>query len=175
MVDDINRAIDEYQTKWQVLVDARHNRDFFASLEMTSIGWKMPDLASFDQGYNELRDICDQVFTVWLNERWIATMHLRDTKLTGGIEIIKLMQLRPGSKDAVGLDHIDFYTQEPVEPVLQQETDLHWTYEKNNPLAHWHSVWFANTEAKLRGTTILDICIAELQQTKQKAFGEVNA
>jgi hypothetical protein len=81
------------------------------------------------------------------------------------LRIIKLMQRRPGSTDGVGLDHVDFYTPDAVEPVLKKEDNLKWNFEKNN--AQWHSVWFAAGEAKLRNDTICGVCADELLETEK--------
>ncbi|MEJ0072928.1 MAG: hypothetical protein WDN27_02465 [Candidatus Saccharibacteria bacterium] len=47
-----------------------------------------------------------------MNGRWIAKVQLKDAALSNGVTIIKIMQRRPGSEDAVGLDHVDFYSPE---------------------------------------------------------------
>ncbi len=63
--------------------------------------------------------------------------HLRDQVLERGVELIKLMERRPDSTDAVGLDHVDFYSPNVVrgEAVLASEMDLKWTRESNNIVA----------------------------------------
>lgn len=75
-----------------------------------AVVWKMADAAELQRRFDELRDRCDQIHFGWLNERWLVTMHLKDSSLSKGISIVKLMQRRPGSEDAVGLDHIGFFS-----------------------------------------------------------------
>jgi hypothetical protein len=106
----------------------------------------------------------------WVNERWLASLHLKDSELPGGIKILKLMQRRAGSTDPVGLDHLDFHaeSEDEIKRILTNETDLNAAEESNNPLCHWHSIRFDDTEAKLRSDTVLDICIAELQEANRK-------
>jgi len=107
-----------------------------------------------------------------MNERWIAKMHLKDTELMGGIEIIKLMQRRPDSTDAVGLDHIDWYSADvaQADDVLSTEPNLKYTHETNG--ASWISLWFDGTEAKLRTDTVVDSCIRELKEVNERVLGK---
>lgn len=166
----------EYRAKWKLLVSGRDDKHFFDNLKPTAVGWKTEDLAEFDGVFAELRGQCDQIHMAWINGRWLATMHLKSTELEWGISIIKLMQRRPGSSDAVGLDHVDFLTPKAAsmseaQKILEKEPDLKWTQETNNPHCSWLSIWFASaslSEAKLRSNTVLDVCIAELQDVNRQ-------
>src|SRR5690606_9304541 len=137
------------------------------------IGWKTTDLAEFDKLFAEWREACDQIHVGLINNRWIATLHLKDSKLSGDIEIIKLMQRRPGSEDAVGLDHLDFMNMEEtnVKAILAEETGIKWSEEENGP-CKWTSIWFEGTEAKLRLGTVIDAVIDELQAVNNKIRGQ---
>lgn len=171
MIDELNTAISEYWTKWQALVAARHNKAFFEGLKPTAAGWKVTDRAEYDRICKELHDQSDRIVETWMNGRWIAKCVLRDSELSGHIKIIKVMQRRPGSDDAIGLDHLDFYSPPltEVESVLQKESDLKWTRETNDILEgyDWLSIWFEGTEAKLKNDTVLDIIATELGQVNQ--------
>lgn len=168
MIDELTQAIQGYKTKWDTLVGERANTPFFKSLKPTSVAWKTQDLADYDARMTELRDLCDQIFVVWMNDRWIAKLHLKKGVLPWNLRIIKLMQRRPGSTDKTGLDHVDFYTPDgdKIKPALQAETDLTWNFEKNN--AEWYSVWFAGGEAKIRNDTICRVCADELLETEKE-------
>ncbi len=164
MLNEIDKALKQYQVKWDKLVDATQNQDFFRQLRPTAVGWKTVDLADYDRRFNELRELCDQIHLAWLNGRWLATLHLKDQKLDGGIQIIKLMQRRPDSTDTVGLDHLDFYSPtDNIEAILAKEKELKWTKEMNGEQCKWISVWFGDTEAKLRTNTVIDVCMTELE------------
>lgn len=165
MVGELNTAITEYQGKWERLVASRTNKSFFEQFRPTAVAWKTEDLADFDARLASLRDQSDQVHLAWLSERWLGTINLRDTKLTNGLSVVKLMQRRPGSTDAVGLDHLDFYSTADTattKEVLEQESDLNWTQEMEGDHCKWISVWFEGTEAKLRTNTVLEVCAAEM-------------
>ncbi len=165
----MEKAIAAYRINWRDLFLGSTNKEFFKGLKPTAIGWKVTDLEEFDKLYADLRTQCDQIHLGWINERWLATMHLKETKLEWGIEVIKLMQRRPDSTDKTGLDHVDFQVSSlaVTKTVLKSETNLKWTHETNNPHCEWFSVWFGSTEAKLREGTVLDVCISELKEANQ--------
>lgn len=170
MIDELQRAIHNYRHKWQMLVAERRDRQFFEDLRPTAVAWKTKDLADYTVRLAELRGVSDQIFEAWMNERWIATVYLRSALLPLQLRVIKIMQRRPGSTDAVGLDHLDFYTPhgERIEPTLSAEHDLQWNYEKNN--AAWYSVWFAGGEAKLRSDTVCGVCAQEILDTQKEVL-----
>ncbi|HTE57863.1 MAG TPA: hypothetical protein VK694_03885 [Verrucomicrobiae bacterium] len=163
MLEELTAALEDYQTKWATFIADRSNKEFFASLRPTSVAWKTTDLAEFDKLFAELKDQSDQIHLGWINERWLASLHLRDASLPGGVTLIKLMQRRPGSSDAVGLDHVDFIIppNSSAKAVAEKE-DMKWTEEKNGLHCKWLSVWFEGTEAKLRSETVFRVCADEL-------------
>lgn len=170
MFEECNKAIDVYQAKWQKLVSSCQNQAFFQALRPTAVGWKTVDFPDLQRRFHELRDACDQIHLGWLNERWLATMHLREQKLGLGIELVKIMQRRPGSSDAIGLDHLDFLIPEGMDAkdVLGKESGIKWTEEKNGDFCQWISIWFEGTEAKLRKDTTFDVGAAELTSVSKK-------
>jgi hypothetical protein len=176
MFDGQNRAIDEYLGKWRKLIDScqdSKNKEFFDRLKPTAIGWKTTDLAEFDRLFAEWRGVCDLINIALVNDRWIAILHPKDAKLSGGIEIVELMQRRPNSDDPAGLSHVDFMNMEEtnVKAILAEEIGIKWTEEENG-LSKWTSIWFDGAEAKLRQGTALDIAIAELHEVNNKIRGD---
>lgn len=172
-MEELNTALQNYKTKWQELVSGRKNKEFFARLRPTAIAWKTEDLADFDKRFAELRGHAKQVHLGWVNNRWLATFCLRDMRLAEGIVLVKLMQRRPGSADAVGLDHVDFYIDpqdKDAKDILAEEPGLKWTEEKNGAHCKWLSIWFQNTEAKLRSDSTWDVCIGEMQDVRSEIF-----
>jgi hypothetical protein len=170
MLKELTAAIMVYKEKWDALTAATTDRVFFDSLQPTSVGWKTEDLADFNQCFDELRDASDQVHMGWVNERWIATFHLKDETLPMGLSVVKLMQRRPGSSDATGLDHLDFYF-EPgdvrAKDVMANES-FEWTEEVNGERCKWISIWFADTEAKVRSDTVLEVCAQEMKDVEKQ-------
>jgi hypothetical protein len=172
MINELDIAIEDYQSKWQTLCAARADQAFFEHLKPTAVAWKVADLETFNACFAELRDRSALVHSAWINERWLATFYL-DEALTGGLKIVKLMQRRPESADALGLDHFDFLIPEnsDAKAVLNSESALKWTEEKNGDHCKWLSVWFAETEAKLRSDTVLEVCAQELLDAQKAVQG----
>jgi len=173
MIDNLNKQLRAYDQKWQQVVDGRKDAAFFTGLKPVAVGWKTEDRTEYDRLVTELRDQSDLVIEKWMNGRWIAKIHLRDTKLTNGVEIVKIMQRRAASTDATGLDHVDFYTStEPTrsKDILKAEPGLKWTEESNDAVDgyDWLSVWFDGTEAKIKSDTVLDIIRYELNDLNHR-------
>lgn len=169
MIEELNDAITDYNAKWKSLVEMRRDRQFFADLHPTAVAWKTVDRTEYDKIFAELHELADLVTENWWDGRWIAMVHLREIKLTSDIEVVKLMQRRPNSKDATGIDHVDFYHPNvaKADDILIGEPNLNWSHETGG-LTKWTSVWFAGTEAKLRTHTIIDSCIRDLTAANER-------
>jgi hypothetical protein len=159
MIDELNEALGAYQKKWQTFIASRKAKDFFTTQQPTAVAWKFEDAEALNKAASELQTLCDQV-----------TMHLKDIKLDGGIQVVKLMQRRPGSDDALGLDHLDFYSTQNNEAkaVLSAESDLKWTEENNGEHCTWLSIWLNGGEAKLRTDTVMKVCAEEMLELDAK-------
>lgn len=172
MLEKIKLSLEVYSQNWEKLVADRRNSEFFSVLKPVAVGWKVSDKAEYDMIYEELRLQCDKIVETWMNDRWIAKLHLKQTTLPGGIEIIKLMQRRPNSDDTLGIDHVDFYSPavKDCETILNSESNLKWTNETNEVVSGygWKSIWFNETEAKLKESTVLDIVCQELQEVSER-------
>jgi hypothetical protein len=171
MIDELTASIEGYETEWKKLVDDRADKPFFDTMYPTAVAWKTVDQADFDTRFAELRDISDNVHLGWVNNRWLATFHLKESTLPMGITLVKLMQRRPGSNDATGLDHLDFIFKPgptSLKEVLEQEHSLKWDEETNGDFCKWISIWFAGGEAKIRSDTVLDVCATEMKELEKK-------
>ena len=176
MIDELNKALDVYQKNWEAEKAQRTDQAFFSQLQPTAVGWKTVDDADFDTRFAELRGLADQIHMGWMNGRWIAVVHLREASLTWGIAVVKLMQRRPNSTDAAGLDHVDFLSPataavEDIETIVKREPNLKWTPEENGP-CRWVSLWWDGSEAKLRTDTTVDVAIRELQEVTDHLKGK---
>jgi hypothetical protein len=173
MIEELNRAADVYRQEWEAFVAARHDVTFFENLLPTAVAWKVADIEDFNSRFAALREYADQVHLGWVNDRWLATFHIHNESLVWGIQIVKLMQRRPNSTDATGLDHVDFLIPEDANAKnnLSQETGLRWTEESNGDWCKWLSIWFADTEAKLRSDTTFDVCAREMEVTSRHVTG----
>ena len=169
-----NQAIAAYQQKWAKLLPQASNQKLFQDLRPTAVGWKVADLAEYNQTVAAWREDTDQVHAKWMNGRWIAIIYLREgVHLEWGIRMLKILQRRPGSSDALGLDHIDFHSPQVAAAktqLLTAEPNLKITDEANGS-CKWLSVWFDGTEAKLRTGTSLGVCAAELLEAEREVIG----
>ena len=171
MIDELTTSIKNYDTEWKKLVGDRANRKFFESLRATAVGWKTVDQADFDARFAQIRDLSDSVHLGWVNNRLLATFHLKESALPMGITLVKLMQRRPGSNDATGLDHLDFIFKPgatSLKETLEQEPSLKWNEETNGDFCKWISVWFTGGEAKIRSDTVLDVCASEMKELEKE-------
>src|ERR1700743_2935047 len=73
MIDDVNAALVTYGQKWDTLVAGCKNKQFFADLKPTAVGWKTADRAEYDRLLAELHDRADMIFEKWINGPLIAT------------------------------------------------------------------------------------------------------
>ncbi|HSD56347.1 MAG TPA: hypothetical protein VLA92_04295 [Candidatus Saccharimonadales bacterium] len=171
MFHELTKAVNVYETNWKTLVAGRANREFFETFVPTAVGWKTIDQTDFDKRFAELRELSDQIHLGWVNNRWLATFHLKDTSLPMNIRLVKLMQRRPSSEDATGLDHVDFAfrpERSSLKERLAEEPSLKWDEETNGDHCKWISIWFADTEAKVRSDTVLDVCAAEMKDLEKE-------
>lgn len=172
MIEQLNESIRDYQAAWRQFVSDRADREFFDTLQPVSVGWKVDTIDDFDLAVAALRQHADQVHMIRKNNRWLATMHLTDIVLDGGITIVNIMQRRPDSEDALALDNMSFYVPHfaRTEEVLALEPGLKWTHESNGQHSNWISVWFAGREAKLRAETVLDVTLHELRDMRDEVM-----
>jgi hypothetical protein len=175
MIEELNQALRDYQADWRQLCAARADQEFFSQLRPSSVAWKFADLETLEVALAALRPLCDQIHMSYRNDRWLATLHLPDSPLRWGIEVIGLMQRRPDSQDALGLDNVNFFVPHfaVTQEVLGREPELKWTQESSGPHSQWLSLWFADREAKLRDRTILDVCIDELRDSRDSVIGKI--
>ena len=163
LVEELSVSLEQYHRRWHEFITSREDKAFFEALLPTAVAWKVFDRDELDRCVMNIRTLCDQVHFGWVNERWLVTLHLGDEVLPGGIRIIKLMERRPGSSDPVGLDHVDFLIRNgDAKIVLEKEPSLKWSDGSNGDHCRWLSLWFGNTEAKLRNDTVLQVCADEL-------------
>jgi hypothetical protein len=175
MIDELNVAIRDYRNKWEVLLKTRADVEFFAALKPISVGWKVADIAESDALFKQLREFSDQTHSIYKNDRWLTTLHLKDRELEWGISVINIMQRRPASEDAPGLDNINFYcpSYDHIDEILAKEPELKWTHESCGPYSQWVSVWFDGTEAKLRPRSVMDVSLDEFKEMRDSVMGKI--
>jgi hypothetical protein len=163
--ESIKTSVDDHLKAWKIFVDVNNLSDI--AHRPTAIGWKVADLREFMKVLEQLlASDAEQVHIGRVNDRYIASIVFQ-TSIAESIKVIKLMQRRSGSSDPVGLDHLDF----TVADLRKTKADLKKAgvpFEVENNDAHeWLSLRFSDghaREAKFVDHTVLDVCIAELQE-----------
>lgn len=175
MLDQLTESLQGYRNKWEALAAENPNL-MLLELKPDAMGWKVANETEYLGWCNELRGSCDKVIETWMNDRWIAKMILRKPLELSGIRIIKIMQRRPGSDDALGMDHMDFYVpdMQKFETLLKAQEHVKWSWETNNAVDNykWLSIWFDGTEAKLKSYTVLDLVQQELATINAEILGK---
>jgi len=126
---ELQLSYEEYVQHWQALLEAQKLNDSLGAMKPIAVGWKVATIDAYNSLYQDFRTASDRIVETWMNGRWIAKMHLRELRIGDDIEIVKLMQRRPGSDDAVGLDHVDFLCSDitKIEAVLQAQNAVKWS------------------------------------------------
>lgn len=161
----MSRVIDIFKKELHNYFEDLSKNNTLASLgvEPHAFGWKVANVQEFNKTLGSILTIgIQQLHVGVVNERYIASVVLNEA--IEGMVIVKLMQRRAGSDDALGLDHVDFITTNIQSAVgeLKEVDELSVVHESND--AHeWVSVRFGEREAKLVDHSVLDLCISELQ------------
>lgn len=144
-----------------------------APLKVTAIGWKVADSAAFAEAQDTLLPLSEQLHVGTVDNRFIGSYVLKKPIKNTGVTIIKVLQRRPGSKDLLGLDHLDFYVKDisKAKEVLQK-TSAVWE-EQANDVHSWLSIRFGNNqqyEAKFVDHIVLHVALKELQASIDKVL-----
>lgn len=136
----------------------------------TAVGWKVADLKEFSKVTQDLLTKSEQLHVGTVNDRFIGTFVLKEPLSVDDIRLIKVLQRRQGSDDALGLDHIDFYIEDiELAKTVLSDTQANWL-EESNDVHTWLSIRFGEVleyEAKFVDHTVLSAGIIELQQAEK--------
>jgi hypothetical protein len=104
----LSQSLEKYFTKWDEYVARMGLFAIAEKMRPVAIGWKASSRADYRRTMNVLDNYATQIHSISIGKRKLATVVL-DAPLARGINVIKIIERRSGSRDAVGLDHIDFY------------------------------------------------------------------
>lgn len=161
MLDQVREELELYQADWRNwLVSMKIGGE---DMTATALGWKVADIEQFAGAVNELLPHVSQAHIADVNDRKIGSFVLYD-ELPLGLKVIKLMQRRSGSNDALGLDHVDITVPnlDTVEAYLKKMNVSHeW---QSNDMHRWISARIINSrEVKFVDHTVLDIGAKEMK------------
>jgi hypothetical protein len=158
-------ALLRYKIAWRKLIEEYELEDFTNFAIPTTISWKV---ANKDQLYEDLYKIrkeTEQVHIGTVNDRFIASAVLHEP-FEDDLWIIKILERRAGSKDALGLDSIDYLV-----PDLQRTYDGLkaaglYVVKEHNEVHEWLSMRFGNNdqfEAKFTDHLVIAVAGKELK------------
>jgi len=165
-MDKIEQALKIYLDDWGDWC-SQEKGFAFKKLRPMHIGWKVPDELALGQEVTSSLPYIEQGHIGTVDNRKIVLLVLKAPM--EGISILQIMQLRPGSTDSLGLDHVAFYCNEmsALEDALKKTT-RRWEHQ-SNPGHSWISLWFGDKqrEAKFFDHTSLDLGAHELSETSE--------
>ncbi len=164
----------DYTAAWKAFMVVHHLDILDSILKQTTISWKVSSRTDFLDNIAILTDLAGQIHIGTVNGRHIATAILHQAY--DDLPIIKVMERREGSNDRLGLDSIDYLTD-----------DLNATYQilieagahvvrEHNAVHRWLSLRFGQNlqyEAKITDHLLIDVAIKELEQAKSRVLKQI--
>ncbi len=166
----LSQSLEKYFYKWDEYVSRMGLFGIAEKMRPVAVGWKVGSRAEYRRAMSVLDNFAVQIHSVSVGKRKIATVVL-EKPLARGIQVIKVIERREGSRDIVGLDHVDFYLPivEGVAEMLERG-EANWRRQGNDRYKRL-SVRFgpeSSYEAKIIDHTVLNIAADELNYASQK-------
>jgi hypothetical protein len=166
-MDKIKASLQEYFAQWRVWAKAQSGFDFTA-LKPMHMGWKVPNETALGEEVSRLLRFTQDGHIGTVDNRKIALLALKEP--VEGVPVVQIMQLRPGSTDALGFDHVAFYCQNmPGLQAALEKTSHKWEHQSNTG-HEWISLWFGDKqrEVKFFDHTSLDLGARDLAAASEK-------
>lgn len=166
----LSQSLEKYFFKWDEYVSRMGLFGIAEKMRPVAVGWKVGSRDEYRRAMSVLDNFAVQIHSVSVGKRKIATVVL-EKPLTRGIQVIKVIERREGSRDIVGLDHVDFYL--PIIDGIAEMLDrgeANWRRQGNDHYKRL-SVRFGPEslyEAKIIDHTVLNIAADELNYASQK-------
>jgi hypothetical protein len=157
-------ALNDYEDAWARFLSAYKLDDFLELVTPTTISWKVADKAELFKNLEQLGDLTEQVHIGTVNDRFIASVLLY--KPVKSMQIVKILERRTSSEDALGLDSIDYFVKdnEVIYKMLKKaEANI---VKDHNSMHDWLSLRFGEDnryEAKFTTHLVLEVGIKELR------------
>ncbi len=166
----LSQSLEKYFAKWEEYVSRMGLFAVAEKMKPLAVGWKVANRAEYRRVMSVLDNYAQQIHSVTVGKRKFATVILSEP-LAKKITVIKVIERREGSRDIVGLDHVDFYLPmiEGIAEMLERG-EANWRRQGNDRYKRI-SVRFGPEslyEAKIIDHTILDIAAEEIDFASQK-------
>ncbi len=161
-------ALQRYNLAWRAFLNEYDLHDFAAYAQATTLGWKVADKAKLFSSLQSIAIDIEQVHIGTVDERHIASVILH-TPLEANLWILKILERRAGSKDALGLDSIDYLVPDIEQTFRGLETAGVYVVREQNDMHKWLSVRFGQNdefEAKFSDQLVLDVAGRELKDSE---------
>lgn len=166
----LSQSLDKYFIKWDEYIARMGLYSIAEKMRPVAVGWKVGSRTEYRRVMSVLDNYATQIHSVSVGKRKIATVVLEE-QLTRGLSVIKVIERREGSRDVVGLDHVDFYLPiiDGIAEMLERN-EANWRRQGNDNYKRL-SVRFgpeSTFEAKIIDHTVLNIAADELNYASQK-------
>ncbi|MEO8912040.1 MAG: hypothetical protein ABI303_03585 [Candidatus Saccharimonas sp.] len=166
----LSQSLDKYFFKWDEYVGRMGLYAIASKMRPIAIGWKVANRTEYRRVMSVLDTYAKQIHSVEVTGRKFATVVLNEP-LVRGITVIKVIERREGSRDVLGLDHVDFYLPiiEGIAEMLERG-EANWRRQGNDTYKRV-SVRFGPEslyEAKIIDHTVLDIAADELDNASKR-------
>jgi hypothetical protein len=170
-------ALQRYNLAWKALIKEYKLQDFADYAQATTVSWKVADKAKLFFNLESLGQYAEQMHVGTVNNRYIASVVLHKP-LEANIWLIKILERRAGSRDALGLDSIDYL----VPDIEQTYTGLKaaglYVVKEHNDKHAWLSLRFGRDdefEAKFTDHLVLDVAQKELRDGEAQILKRLGA
>lgn len=166
----LSQSLEKYFAKWDEYIARMGLFAIADKMHPVAVAWKVSSRAEYRRAMSVLDNFAVQTHSVVVGKRKISTVILEEPLLRD-IKVIKVIERREGSRDVVGLDHVDFYLPivEGIAEMLERG-QANWRRQGNDAYKRL-SVRFGPEslyEAKIIDHTVLNIAAEELNYASQK-------
>lgn len=170
-------ALQRYNLAWKALIKEYNLQDFAGYAKATTVSWKVADKSKLFFSLESLSTHAEQVHIGTVNNRHIASVVLHEP-LEANIWLIKILERRAGSRDALGLDSVDYLVPDLEQTYTGLKTAGAYIVKEHNDKHKWLSMRFGTNdefEAKFTDHIVLDVAKKDLNDAEAKilkALGE---
>jgi hypothetical protein len=168
-------ALAAHETAWKKLLNEHQLQELSKQIAPTTLSWKVTDKAALFASLEDNAAAIEQFHTATVNDRYIASAVLKEP--CAGLAIFKVLERRSGSDDPLGLDSVDYLTDDMAGVFKLCRTAGLNIVEESNDMHAWLSLRFGERdqfEAKITDHLVLDIGVKELQVASKRILRQLS-
>lgn len=166
----VREALDAYEAAWKAFLVVHHLESLKQIARPTTLSWKVATKTELFANLEAIARLTEQVHIGTVNNRFIASVVLHEP-LENGLAIIKILERRTGSNDALGLDSIDYLVDDTDHVLALLRAAQAQVAAEHNEVHDWLSLRFGESnqfEAKFTDHLVIDVAIKELKLAKKR-------